>query len=155
MFIEENQQCLSRRALNLNFSDYFFPLWMGRSLAVLPRVCGCNPEKKPKLLRVSPHRKSLFKPCLGPTCALLAREALQAELVEKVLDQTPALSPTPAAQGRWLHDLSTKDCSSQTWDETKVGIKAWETNLWSRRKGSGSVPELWGLSLVKLWSVTK
>lgn len=59
----------------------------------------------------------------------------------------PNWSSEPAAQGRWLHDLSTKDCSSQTWDETKVGIKAWETNLWSRRKGLALCPNrgVWAL----------
>lgn len=51
------------------------------------------------------------------------------------------------AQGRRLHDLSTKDCSRQSWDETKVGIKAWETNPWSRRKALAQRPSrgVWAL----------
>lgn len=51
------------------------------------------------------------------------------------------------AQGRRLHDLSTKDCSRQSWDETKVGIKAWETNPWSWRKALALRPSrgVWAL----------
>lgn len=60
---------------------------------------------------------------LGYTCALLVSEALKIEVVERLLDQKRNLCQMPAAEGRQLYDLHTKDCSSQTKRKQRYGLK--------------------------------
>lgn len=60
---------------------------------------------------------------LGSTCALLVSEAFQREVVERLFDQKRSLCQMPAAEGRQLYDLRTKDCSSQTEMKQRYGLK--------------------------------